>query len=183
MPGGRWRHSVDYRLVCPPTWGGLLKWLLFPFWIHSSSFELPWISWTWTQHVYMSARPMSGLVHRRLLSLMQASQITHMGSSEDGSMGRRMGVLQAKDFILSMHAWCSGFQRNGWPFFWIAARGPVYADTSGIKCARYCTNPRKHCTSCLPLGVCHSRTRAILLESAWIPQSSIIWPRQSIFFE
>src|SRR6202041_2231502 len=113
----------------------------------------------------------------------EASQITHMGSSDNGSTGRKMGVLQAKAFILSMHTWCSGFHRNGRPFFWIAANGPVYADTSGIKCARYCTSPRKCCTLCLLLGVHHSCTLAILSESAWIPRSAIIWPRQSIFFE
>src|ERR1700729_2886984 len=112
-----------------------------------------------------------------------ASQITQMGSLTVVSIGRKMGVLQAKCFILSIHIWCMGLQWNGCPFFCIAAKGPVYADTSGIKCARYCTRPRNHCTSCLFLGVRHSRTRAILSESAWMLRSSMMWPRQSIRLE
>ena len=112
-----------------------------------------------------------------------ASQMTHIGSSEDGSISRKIGVLQASRFILSIHCWCMGRQWNGCLFFWIAASGPVYADTSSIKWASYCTSPRNLCTSCLFLGVLHPRTRAILSVSAWIPRSSIIWPRQSIRLE
>ena len=75
------------------------------------------------------------------------------------------GVLQANILILSIHIWCSGFQRNRCPFFCIANSGPVYADMSGIKCARYCTNPRNLCMSCLFLGVLHPWTQAILSKS------------------
>src|SRR5258705_11614785 len=96
----------------------------------------------------------------------EASQITHMGSSLVGSIGHKIGVLQARILILSIHVWCMGLQWNGCPFFWIACSSPVYNDTSGIKCARYCTSPRKRCTSCLFLRVRHSWTRDILSASA-----------------
>src|ERR1700734_1832121 len=109
------------------------------------------------------------------ISDADASQITQMGSLTVVSIGHKMGVLQAKNFILSMHIWCMGFQWNRCLFFCIA-KGPVYADTSGIKCARYCTRPRNHYTSCLFLGVHHSRTQAIISESAWIPPSSMMGP-------
>src|SRR6266481_1097244 len=75
-----------------------------------------------------------------------------MGSSIIGSIGHKIGVLQARILILSIHVWCMSLQWNGCPFFWITCSGPVYDDTSGIKCARYCTSPRKCCTSCLFQG-------------------------------
>src|ERR1700677_2535547 len=96
------------------------------------------------------------------------SQITHMGSTVYVSIGHKIGVLHAKNFILSMHIWCMGFQWNGCPFFWMAANGPIYADTSGIKWAKYCTSPRNCCTLCLFLGVHHLWTQAILSKSVWI---------------
>ena len=63
--------------------------------------------------------------------------MTHIGSSFDGSIGRRMGDLYARCLIISKHRWWRGLHSNAWPFFVMAARGPLYADTSGMKCARY----------------------------------------------
>src|SRR5882762_6692575 len=60
------------------------------------------------------------------------------------------------------------------------SRGEVYAETSGMKCAKYFTSPTKRNTSGYDLRVRHSHTLAILSVSAWRPWSSIRCPRQSM---
>src|SRR5882762_77984 len=60
------------------------------------------------------------------------------------------------------------------------SRGNVYADTSGMKCAKYFTSPMKCNTSGYDLRVRHLHTLAILSVSAWRPWSSIRCARQSM---
>jgi len=95
-------------------------------------------------------------------------------------MGLRIGVLHAKSLIWSRHVWCNGLHWNGWLLLQMDSRGDVYADMSGMKCAKYFTSPTNHNTSGYDLRVCHLHTLAILLVLAWRPWSSIRCPRQSM---
>ena len=71
----------------------------------------------------------------------EASHITQIGSVIDGSIGFSIGVLHARAFIDSKHLSCMGRHSNRCPFLVIACKGPVNAETSGIKCAISSADP------------------------------------------
>src|SRR5215510_14738300 len=71
-----------------------------------------------------------------------ASHLTHMGSVLLKFTGFNIGVFVARCFILSKHVWCISFHKNIDFSPVSVANGPVQAITSGIKCDKYCTNPR-----------------------------------------
>lgn len=78
---------------------------------------------------------------------IDASQITQMVTPVVGSIGCKIGMRHASAFIASKHFLCSGLHSNACPFRVISANGPIYMETSGMKLARYCTNPRNLCMS------------------------------------
>ena len=62
---------------------------------------------------------------------IDASQMTHIGSSFFVFIGHSIDILQHIAFIIWEHFSCRGFQQNGVSFVVILANGPVYNVMSG----------------------------------------------------
>ena len=110
----------------------------------------------------------------------EASQMSQIDSGFERLIGLNIGYLHASALIVWKQVLWMSLHWNGWPFHWIPVNGMIYAEMSGMNCARYSTRPTNFCTSFKFCEVLQFLILDILSASACMPSLLMICPRQSI---